>query len=319
MNLLKTITLAAFVFGFLAWPASLLAQTPSISPSPTPRPIIRRTPTPSPTPTMEATDEAALLATPTSTPIQEPRLDITQKSQESVGPLEKLLEGQELGSLSITNAVKYSIRNSIKAGVPANTIVLLLLMPLVASVIAAARHLVGLRGFGIFLPAALSVVFLAIGPLLGIGLFLIIVTVSTISRLIIRKLKIKLQYLPRMALILWIVILGVLGLLFSAPIIRIPELANVSIFPVLILTLLAEDFTKVQLGKSIRAAINVTTETLILSLVSYIFLTLGALQSFALLNPEILLIGVLIFNFIVGKYVGLRFLEFWRFRKLISG
>jgi hypothetical protein len=42
------------------------------------------------------------------------------------------------------------------------------------------------------------------------------------------------------------------------------------------------------------------------------------LQKFALLNPEILLLAVLAFNLILGKYVGLRLLELWRFRKLVN-
>ncbi|MFZ5932641.1 MAG: 7TM domain-containing protein, partial [Patescibacteria group bacterium] len=215
------------------------------------------------------------------------------------------------------NPIKYAIRQAISAGVPANTIVLLLLLPLVASIVAAARHLVGLRGFGIFLPAALSVVFIATRPVVGIGLFLAIVTVATLTRMVIRKLKIKLQYLPRMALILWVVSFSVLVILFATPLIRHPDLTNVSIFPILIMALLAEDFIRVQLGKSIRTAINLTTETLILALVSYFFLTLKAVQEFALLNPEWYLLGILIFDYILGKYVGLRLMELWRFRRLV--
>lgn len=263
----------------------------------------------------------ALLASPTPIATPEPvmpKLDLTQNTEESVGPLEKILASQTLGTLRITNIFKYAIRNAIDAGVPANTVVLLLLMPLVAFVIAAARHIVGLRGFGIFLPASLAVVFLAIGPVVGIGLFLVIVIVSTLSRVTLRKLRLKLQYLPRMALILWLVILSVLGVLFASPVLRLPGLINVSIFPVLILTLLAEDFTKIQLGKSINTAINLTVETLILALISFIFLTLEPLQEFALLNPEILLGAVAVLDYIVGKYVGLRFVEYWRFRKLIT-
>jgi hypothetical protein len=284
--------------GFLITSSVLFAQTPV----PTP---IRRFVTATPTPTPEAT--------PT------PRPDLTQKTESTIGPLEKLLKEQKLGPVWPLNPIKYAIRGAVEAQVPANTIVLLLLLPVVAAVIAATRHLVGLRGFGIFLPAALSVVFVATGPVLGIILFLLIVVNSTIFRVLLRKLKIRLQYLPRMALMLWLVALGVLGVLFAAPLIRRPELANVSIFPVLILALLAEDFTRVQLGKSVRTAISITTETLILALVSYIFLTSTALQKFALLNPEILFVTVAIFDFVVGRYVGLRFLEFWRFRKLING
>jgi len=231
----------------------------------------------------------------------------------------QLLREQKLGPVWPVNPLKYAIRAAVVTGVPANTIVLLLLLPLVAMVIAAFRHLIGLRGFGIFLPAALSVVFVATGPVVGIGLFLVIVASSTIPRIILRRLKLKLQYLPRMAMILWFVVLGVLAVLFAAPIIRQPNLANVSIFPVLILVLLAEDFSRVQLGKSIKTAINLTTETLILALVSYIFLTFKSLQIFALLNPELLLLGVFIVDLMLGRYIGLRFIELWRFRKLISG
>jgi len=263
----------------------------------------------------EATESAEVDLIPTPVP----RPDITQKTEETIGPLEKLLNEQELGPVWPRNPIKYAIRGSVSAGVPANTIVLLLLLPGVAALIAAFRHFVGIRGFGIFLPAALSVVFVATGPVAGIGIFLVIVLVSTAIRMFLRKTKIKLQYLPRMAMILLFVVLGVLGILFTAPVIRRPELSNISIFPVLILVLLAEDFTRVQLGKSAKTAVNLTTETLILALFSYIFLTSGVVQEFALLNPEILILTVLVLDFFMGKYIGLRFREFWRFRKLISG
>lgn len=270
----------------------------------------RALPTPIPTEAEEATESAEIEPTP--------RPDITQPTEETIGPLEKLLDEQELGPVWPSNPIKYAIRGAIEADVAANTIVLLLLLPVVATVIAASRHLIGLKGFGIFLPAALSVVFVATGPIVGIGLFLVIVSISVVLRMVLRRAKIKLQYLPRMALILLFVVFGVLSVLFAAPIINLPDLANASIFPILILVLLAEDFTKVQLGKSAKTAIRITTETLILALVSFVFLTLTPLQEFALLNPEITLLSVLVIDFLLGKYVGLRLAELWRFRKLIS-
>ena len=190
-------------------------------------------------------------------------------------------------------------------------------LPGVAALIAAARHLIGIRGFGIFIPASLAVTFLATGPVVGIGLFLVIVTVSTLMRMVLRKTKIKLQYLPRMALLLHFVVIGILMVLFAAPIIKTPDITNVSIFPVLILVLLAEDFTKVQLGKSAKTAVNLTTETLILALISFVVLTLEPVQEYALLNPEIWILAIGVFDFFLGKYVGLRLMEVWKFRKLI--
>lgn len=290
-----------FIIGFFVVVATLVALA---SPAYGQSRRVSLTPTPTPTPTL--------------TPTPAPPADLTQKTLETIGPLEKILNDQKPGKIWPTNPLKHAIRASVKSGVPANTIVLLLLLPLVALVIAATRQLIGIRGFGIFLPAALSVVFVATGPLVGIGLFLIITVISTLVRIALRKLKIKLQYLPRMAIIIWSVSLSVLLILFTAPIIKYPPMANVSIFAVLILALLTEDFIRVQLGKSIRTALDLTMETLILALISFLVLTLKPVQAFALLNPELLLALIFVADFILGKYVGLRFMEYIRFRKLIS-
>jgi len=294
------VLVATFLFLFLSSALSAKVSAQKAKTLVTPTPVIL------PTPTIE----------PTETPVA--KVDITQKTEESVGPLEKLLREQKLGPVWPYNFLKYAIRNSVSAGVPANTIVLLLLLTAVAALIAASRHLIGLRGFGIFMPAALSVAFVAMGPILGITIFIVMIVFSTLFRMITRRLKLRLQYLPRMAMVLWFVVIGVLGILFLAPVIKQPDLKNVSIFPVLILVLLAEDFSRVQAGKSIKTAINMTLETLILALFSFLLLTFSPLQKWALLNPELFLLLVLVFNLVVGKYVGLRFMEYWRFRKLIN-
>ena len=121
-----------------------------------------------------------------------------------------------------------------------------------------------------------------------------------------------------MVLIAWLFSVSVLGVFFWAPAVKNPALADVSIFAVLILALLAEDFTKVQLGKSVKTAIALTTETLILSLASFAILTYVPLQEYALVRPEALLITVGILDFLLGKYSGLRLFEIWRFRRLLK-
>ena len=73
--------------------------------------------------------------------------------------LYELLSKQNPG-VEFFNPIKHAIRKGIEAQVPVETITLLLLLPLVASIIAGARHLIGLRGFGIFLPAALAASFI---------------------------------------------------------------------------------------------------------------------------------------------------------------
>ena len=120
-----------------------------------------------------------------------------------------------------------------------------------------------------------------------------------------------------MALILWMVSVGVLGALFTTPIIKFPGLTNVSIFAVLIVALLTEDFIRIQLGKSVKTALKLTSETIILSTISFLFLTYKPIQEYALLHPETFLLLTLTADIILGRYTGLRVMELWRFRKLI--
>ena len=91
------------------------------------------------------------IPSPVSTPLPKPeaRDDLTEETEPVIDRLEKLLDEQELGAVWPANPVKYTIRGSVASGVPTNTITLLLLLPLVASIIAAARHIIGIRGFGI--------------------------------------------------------------------------------------------------------------------------------------------------------------------------
>ncbi len=270
------------------------------------------------TPTISATASPSAHVSAKPTIVAEERPDLTQKSEKTIEPLEKLLDGQSVESVFPFNFIKIAIRKSVEAGVPVNTLVLILLLPLIATVIAATRQLIGLRGFGIFLPASLAVVFVATGPAVGIFLFLMIVAISTATRMALRRFKIKLQYLPRMALILWTVSVGVLSILFLTPVFRFPGLTNVSNFAVLILALLTEDFIRIQLGKSVKTAVRLTSETIILSIISYLFMTYTPVQEYALLHPEAFLLIILIVDVVMGRYAGLREMELWRFRKLIQ-
>jgi hypothetical protein len=283
------------------------------------QPALAATPRPTKTPiaTSVATDSALLVSpTPTETASPSPRPDLTQKSEESIAPLEKILREGTLGA-TWKSPLKHLVYQAVQNGVPVNTLVLLMLLPVVAMFVAGARHIVGLQGFGILLPTALSIAFLALGPLVGIALFLVIVGTSTFGRIGLRKIKLRLHYLPRMSLLLTLTVLALLIVLLLGSTVNLSGVTNISIFPVLFLVVLSEDFIRVQTGKSFRTALNITTQTLLLALISYFFLTLWSLQKFAIQYPEILFGTVVIANIILGKFSGLRVLEYYRFRKLL--
>lgn len=243
-------------------------------------------------------------------------VNTTRPTPEIQGKLESFLTEHPPKPLTVTNFLQHAIYQAVKKGVSANTIVLILLFPLVAAIIAGSRHIIGIRGFGIFLPAVLSVVFVSTGIVEGLLLFLTIILVATLSRIFLREMK--LQYLPRMALLLWFVSLGVFGILFLSPFLNLTTITSLSIFPILILILLTENFLDVQIGKSMKEAISMTFETLTIALICSFVLQLDFLQKFVLINPEITVISVALLDIFMGKYTGLRLMEYKRFKPLLQ-
>ncbi|MEK7514077.1 MAG: 7TM domain-containing protein [Patescibacteria group bacterium] len=270
---------------------------------------------PSPIPAESMVPE---IATPTAKiDIQEAaRQDITERTSPIKDRLGAYLAEKPREKLNWHNFLQQAIRQAVEKGVSANTIVLVLLFPLVAGLIAAARHLLGLTGFGIFVPAMLSVAFLATGIRVGMLMFLVIWALAAVSRKLTNWLK--LQYLPRMALLMWFVSLGVLGVLLGAVNVGLGEVSAVSIFPIMILMLLTENFIEVQTGKSQREAFQVMLQTIGMALAGAILMRLDGVQKFVLLNPEISLLMIGLFDVYVGRYVGLRALEYVKFKKLLK-
>ncbi len=246
--------------------------------------------------------------------VVEPKQDLTQPSGTTKSKLEKVLEDNPVGQLSWNNFLRHGVDQAVKNGVPVNTVVLVLLFPLVVAIVAAARHLIGIRGVGILTPALLSVAFLATGIWVGVGLFLIILLVSTGSRMLLRKLR--LQYLPRLALLLWVVSGAVFVALLLASYLPWEGIVTVGIFPILILMLLTETFIDIQQSRSGTEARDIIFQTFILSIATSFMLQWEIVQRFVLLFPEIIYFGVGLFDLFMGKYTGLRLVEYLMFRPL---
>lgn len=272
----------------------------------------------SPSPSLIATPAAEIVTTPAANLgiEQVTKQDITERSSAVKGKLEGYLDQRPIGKLSWNNWLQYAIRQAVAKGVSANTIVLVLLFPLIAGLIAAARHVIGLTGFGIFVPAMLSVAFVATGLRTGLILLAIIWVAATLGRKLTQKLK--LQYLPRLALLMWLVSVAVLGVMLGGINIKFGEISAISIFPIMILMLLSENFIEVQTGKSRHEALRIMLETMLMAGVGTVVLRTNWVQKFVLLNPEIYLLAVAALDVFVGKYTGLRALELLKFKKLLK-
>ncbi|HOZ03565.1 MAG TPA: 7TM domain-containing protein [Candidatus Woesebacteria bacterium] len=242
--------------------------------------------------------------------------DLTDTSGKQKSELAIFLDQNPPQPLSWNNFLQHAIRSAVSSGVPANVIVLTLLFPVAAALIAASRHIVGLKGFGIYIPTVLSVAFVSTGIIPGIIIFAAI----TIMALVFNKLikKIRIPYLPRTALLLWTISVGIFGLLMLAPILNVTNLMTVNIFPILILMLLSENFLDAQSKSKESQAVALTIETIILASISSWLLNWDFLQKVALKEPELLLLITALASLIIGKFSGLRVSERLRFRDIIE-
>jgi len=254
---------------------------------------------------------------PTVYPTTEIKEKITEPSNVEVKEkFASLLAQQRLSSPNPTNFLKYGIRFAVSRGVPASTLVLVLLLPFIGTMIGFLQHFVGLTGFGIFIPAALAVTFLATGTLNGLVLLAVIFVATLFTGRILKKFH--LYYWPRRAITLMIISMVTFFLLITSPLLKLKELAQVSIFPILLLILLSEEFTRAQLGKSRRSAIRLTLGTIVISLLGASIIKWEMFQKFILLNPEVAFLAILVINILIGQYGGWRLLEYRRFKSILE-
>ena len=220
--------------------------------------------------------------------------DITQPTDKQKSKLATYLEETPIGPLSWNNFIQHAIRNAITEGVTPNILVLVLLFPLVASLIGGSRHIIGLRGFGIYIPAVLAMALVSTGIIEGITIFGAIVGVALVAKRLLKKTK--LSYLPRTALLLWVISMGIFGVILLSPKFGLVSLMSINIFPILILVLLAENFLDAQARSKESEAVALTIETLTLAFFSSLLLRSEVMQKFALTEPELLIITTVLIN-----------------------
>ncbi len=200
-------------------------------------------------------------------------------------------------------------------GVPLETVILLLMFPIIATIIAFLRQFIGIKAFGIYTPSIIIFAFFATGLKYGVTLFVSIILVGMATRFLLKKLRIL--YLPRLAITLTIVTLAILFILVSGGYFQRTGLAAVSIFPLLMMITIVEKFIATQIEKGSRNASYLALETLIIAVGGYFILHWEFLRNLMVAYPWIILLTLPI-NIFLGKWSGLRLVEYLRFREIIK-
>lgn len=202
---------------------------------------------------------------------------------------------------------------AVLAQVPLQAINLILVLPVIACIVVIFRSVVGIETFGTFAPVIVSLAFLMTGLTWGIAIFCVIVGLGVVLRSALQWFRI--QLVARLAVLIALVSVMMAGLTVAGAYLGVGALLNVSIFPMVIMSNVIENFTTTQVELGTREAIRLTRNTLLVCAACYLTIEWGGLQSIVLSFPEVLLLVVAL-EIAIGKWRGLRLLEYFRFSDL---
>jgi len=198
--------------------------------------------------------------------------------------------------------------------VPLPALNLILVLPLIAFFLVIIRHVIGLETFGTFAPMLLALAFLTTGLGWGLVVFAIIVGLGTGLRLALQRLRLHL--VSRVAILIAVVAVSMVGLTVLGATFGVGALLHAGIFPMVIMANLIENFTNTQLERGTGEALRLTLSTLLVATCSYVGIENTGLKPLVLTFPEIL-IGVIGVELLLGRWRGLRLVEYLRFYDLI--
>jgi hypothetical protein len=212
------------------------------------------------------------------------------------------------------NLLSTLVNFMVQRGVSSEMIILLLMLPVILTIISFLKQVVGVTTFGLYTPAVITLSWIALGWQIGLALLAIIIAAGYATRAIMGQYR--LLYIPKIAIILTVTSIVLLLVLAVAALFGI-TLAPDTIFILLIMTTLGEEFMSVKAEMGLKSAIFAVGETVLVSLICFSIVQWEVLKSLVVAWPEIILL-TLVINIFLGRWTGLRVSEVIRFREIFK-
>lgn len=258
-----------------------------------------------------STDSASSSTSAKLTTHEKPQIDLTSPEQRKAQEeFLALYAKRPIDNPTFLNIMGYTVQYAVRSGVPINTIILILLLPALATLVVFARNIIGIPTLEMLVPIALSITLVATGIKIGAILLFSILFASIIARFILKRIRI--MQLPKMALSMFLVSLFVFGALAVTASFAILPINKLSFLPVLLFILLSDKIVALELARGAKPTIIITFFTLTLAGLGFVMLTFIPFRNYILLYPETILFLIPI-NIIIGRYFGLRLTEYHRF------
>lgn len=240
---------------------------------------------------------------------------------------EFILINEKSNKLRPWNFMSYLVNILIQQGIPDNTIALLLLLPVIATIITILKQFVGITTYGIYTPSIMTLSFLIIGIQAGLLTLFAAFAAGLLARLLLKNSS--MLFIPKMAIVITLVAMSLLLALALSIYLNLfdAEFLSLAIFPMIILSTLVEKLVRVKSNKNLSSTMMLMAETTFVALLAY-FITGGELSAgyfsikldlirgLILSYPELIFLLIII-NVILGKWSGLRLIERYRFRELL--
>ncbi len=193
-------------------------------------------------------------------------------------------------------------------------IMIILMIPIGATVVAFARNIIGLLPYGTFMPALIAVSFRDTGLPLGIAFFLTVIIIGSLVNMLLVRLR--LLHIPRLVIIITIVVMSIMALSVVCINYGLATGAAVSLFPMAILSLTCERFTQTMMEDGWWDASVRMVVTFVVASGCYFVYNIETLQMLIVAFPELLLCNIAI-AMVIGSWTGLRWMEYFRFRHVL--
>lgn len=216
------------------------------------------------------------------------------------------------------------VHDALNQGVPIRTIELLLALPVVVTLIAFFRQVVGIKAFGIYTPSLITFAFLVIemesdvpygGLKYGIPVYIIVVVVGMAMRHLLKHFR--LLHLPRVAIMLTVISFVMMAILYLGATDLRTGFAALSPLSLIVMIILVEKFIATQIEKDTNTAVVVASQTLLISIFTFFIVNWDFMRELFLKHPWVVLLTIPI-NIFLGKWIGLRLSEYYRFHSLLK-
>ena len=210
----------------------------------------------------------------------------------------------------------------INSGLTREILLILIYIPILATVINVMRYILGTKTFGIYAPLTLAFAYTFTGLRFGLLITIAVILSTLLSYQFLRK--IRMHYISRIAMNYTLVSYAIILTLFLVsylPVSILPPTYVVAAIPplgIILIVALSDFFIKQYVKRSITSTIRTLIETVLMGVVGWAIIIWDAPKDFLLQNFAWILLLLFIINLLVGQYQQLRVMSIVRFKKLLK-